>query len=109
VTKRKARGAQRVTVLIAEKEMVPDEGIEPPTFGLQNRCSTAELIRLYRAFWPTNWQFATQLLPFFVARAAIGHVSFCASNAPSAFARRREALRSRFAQRSHARDGTGLF
>jgi hypothetical protein len=24
---------------------VPDEGIEPPTFGLQNRCSTAELIR----------------------------------------------------------------
>ena len=25
--------------------MVPDEGIEPPTFGLQNRCSTAELIR----------------------------------------------------------------
>lgn len=26
-------------------EMVPDEGIEPPTFGLQNRCSTAELNR----------------------------------------------------------------
>ena len=26
--------------------VVPDEGIEPPTFGLQNRCSTAELIRL---------------------------------------------------------------
>ncbi len=26
--------------------LVPDEGIEPPTFGLQNRCSTAELIRL---------------------------------------------------------------
>ena len=25
--------------------VVPDEGIEPPTFGLQNRCSTAELIR----------------------------------------------------------------
>jgi hypothetical protein len=25
--------------------MVPEEGIEPPTFGLQNRCSTAELIR----------------------------------------------------------------
>jgi len=24
-------------------EMVPAEGIEPPTFGLQNRCSTAEL------------------------------------------------------------------
>ncbi len=26
--------------------MVPDEGIEPPTNGLQNRCSTPELIRL---------------------------------------------------------------
>ena len=25
--------------------MVPAEGIEPPTFGLQNRCSTAELSR----------------------------------------------------------------
>ena len=25
--------------------MVPEEGIEPPTFGLQNRCSTAELSR----------------------------------------------------------------
>ena len=25
--------------------MVPVEGIEPPTFGLQNRCSTAELSR----------------------------------------------------------------
>jgi hypothetical protein len=24
---------------------VPGEGIEPPTFGLQNRCSTAELTR----------------------------------------------------------------
>ena len=26
-------------------EMVPAEGIEPPTFGLQNRCFTAELSR----------------------------------------------------------------
>src|SRR5689334_5174609 len=30
---------------IAHRKLVPDEGIEPPTFGLQNRCSTAELIR----------------------------------------------------------------
>ena len=30
---------------VSKKGMVPDEGIEPPTFGLQNRCSTAELIR----------------------------------------------------------------
>jgi hypothetical protein len=29
---------------------VPDEGIEPPTFGLQNRCSTAELIRRLGGF-----------------------------------------------------------
>ena len=27
---------------------MPDEGIEPPTFGLQNRCSTAELIRPFK-------------------------------------------------------------
>jgi hypothetical protein len=28
--------------------MVPGEGIEPPTFGLQNRCSTAELTRRFQ-------------------------------------------------------------
>jgi hypothetical protein len=26
--------------------LVPGEGLEPPTNGLQNRCSTAELTRL---------------------------------------------------------------
>jgi hypothetical protein len=31
-------------------DLVPDEGIEPPTFGLQNRCSTAELIRRFGGF-----------------------------------------------------------
>ena len=31
---------------MAHEAMVPAEGIEPPTFGLQNRCSTAELSRL---------------------------------------------------------------
>ncbi len=25
--------------------MVPDEGFEPPTFGLQNRCTTPVLTR----------------------------------------------------------------
>jgi hypothetical protein len=34
--------------------LVPGEGIEPPTNGLQNRCSTAELTRhfasIYRHF-----------------------------------------------------------
>jgi hypothetical protein len=29
-----------------DRGVVPAEGIEPPTFGLQNRCSTAELSRL---------------------------------------------------------------
>jgi hypothetical protein len=31
--------------------MVPGEGIEPPTFGLQNRCSTAELTRHAAYSW----------------------------------------------------------
>jgi hypothetical protein len=31
-----------------DEQMVPAEGIEPPTFGLQNRCSTAELSRRLR-------------------------------------------------------------
>ena len=31
--------------------MVPDEGIEPPTFGLQNRCTTAVLIRPLGRSW----------------------------------------------------------
>ena len=30
--------------------LVPDEGIEPPTFGLQNRCTTAVLTRLPARF-----------------------------------------------------------
>ena len=34
-----------MTSTVVDKDVVPDEGIEPPTFGLQNRCSTAELIR----------------------------------------------------------------
>ena len=36
----------RYARLAAKQTMVPREGIEPPTFGLQNRCSTAELTRL---------------------------------------------------------------
>ena len=34
-------------VLVEDRttRMVPAEGIEPPTFGLQNHCSTAELSR----------------------------------------------------------------
>jgi hypothetical protein len=40
--------------------LVPAEGIEPPTFGLQNRCSTAELSRLLNGGWRANagWHFA---------------------------------------------------
>src|SRR5205085_12493074 len=31
-------------------ELVPGEGLEPPTNGLQNRCSTAELTRRLGGF-----------------------------------------------------------
>ncbi len=31
--------------------MVPGEGLEPPTNGLQNRCSTAELTRQRLPLW----------------------------------------------------------
>jgi hypothetical protein len=33
------------TLAYERRELVPGEGIEPPTNGLQNRCSTAELTR----------------------------------------------------------------
>jgi hypothetical protein len=48
------RGDEVAPLTIADarlnKDVVPDEGIEPPTFGLQNRCSTAELIRRVAGF-----------------------------------------------------------
>src|SRR5690349_18155714 len=34
----------------ARNRMVPGEGFEPPTFGLQNRCTTAVLTRPCRTF-----------------------------------------------------------
>ena len=43
----------QVRAILAES-VVPAEGIEPPTFGLQNRCSTAELIRRFR--WLLRYQ-----------------------------------------------------
>ena len=52
--------------------MVPDEGIEPPTFGLQNRCSTAELIRHARGLWArpagTGYQHWAALAIFLCAK-----------------------------------------
>src|SRR5688500_16900846 len=50
--------------------MVPGEGIEPPTNGLQNRCSTAELTRhlfnIYGHFCLSSYRpkrpFATEML-----------------------------------------------
>ena len=42
--------ARRSRRTVVNKDVVPDEGIEPPTFGLQNRCSTAELIRRVAGF-----------------------------------------------------------
>jgi hypothetical protein len=38
-------GTAKEVVALITIAMVPGEGIEPPTFGLQNRCSTAELTR----------------------------------------------------------------
>jgi hypothetical protein len=43
--------------------MVPDERFELPTNGLQNRCSTAELIRQIKVFLHINWEIATGLPP----------------------------------------------
>jgi hypothetical protein len=37
--------AQDFRLSAPHQALVPAEGIEPPTFGLQNRCSTAELSR----------------------------------------------------------------
>ena len=36
----------------AALEMVPGEGFEPPTFGLQNRCTTTVLTRHFQLFQP---------------------------------------------------------
>lgn len=46
-----ARACARTTV---EGRLVPGEGIEPPTFGLQNRCTTAVLTRPCACFRRTN-------------------------------------------------------
>jgi hypothetical protein len=60
--------------------MVPAEGIEPPTFGLQNRCSTAELSRQInqpgesRAPLPANFYPAYIQAGVTIASRAIGFV-----------------------------------
>ena len=46
------RGAIRHILTGADK-MVPGEGFEPPTFGLQNRCTTTVLTRRHAKF-PAN-------------------------------------------------------
>ena len=38
-------GAAGANALDPGLEMVPSEGLEPPTFGLQNRCTTTVLTR----------------------------------------------------------------
>ena len=52
--------------------LVPGEGIEPPTFGLQNRCSTAELARLTGRLLHTGNFFA----PFFAHRSVLLSLAF---------------------------------
>jgi hypothetical protein len=47
---------------------VPAEGIEPPTFGLQNRCSTAELSRhgvSNQSLSKSHTQLKSEFLPIF--------------------------------------------
>ena len=53
--------------------MVPDDGIEPPTFGLQNHCSTAELIRLCASFYQNKLHFSRT--ENFAARACLPAIS----------------------------------
>jgi hypothetical protein len=57
--------------------LVPAEGIEPPTFGLQNRCSTAELSR--REAVNSRVALGVQGFgrPFDRVRAADGHDGAC--------------------------------
>ena len=54
--------------------MVPGEGIEPPTFGLQNRCSTAELARHYEGFLASGLEIATGLPPELPLACAESHI-----------------------------------
>ena len=54
---------------------MPGEGIEPPTFGLQNRCSTAELARLD---WVSD-VLGREILPFIYPIAVSGGKSVHAS------------------------------
>ncbi len=37
---------------VAVQELVPGEGFEPPTFGLQNRCTTPVLTRRPKEYRP---------------------------------------------------------
>jgi hypothetical protein len=39
------RIANSIGVMVAPEELEPKAGIEPATYGLRNRCSTAELLR----------------------------------------------------------------
>jgi hypothetical protein len=46
VTPEIERGNKKpISLLFFEGKMVPAEGFEPPTFGLQNRCTTTVLSR----------------------------------------------------------------
>ena len=52
---------------------MPAEGLEPPTNGLQNRCSTAELIRLARSYSinSSDWGIGSSCVPAFPPIAVV--------------------------------------
>lgn len=71
-------------------EMVPDEGIEPPTFGLQNRCTTTVLIRRAVSAGPSPYyQMTPNVQPSVCAIWASSAAGF--HNAASCATRRNQA------------------
>jgi hypothetical protein len=50
-------------IFLGTKNLVPGEGFEPPTFGLQNRCTTAVLTRRGVTFIINEFRFHPLLIP----------------------------------------------
>jgi hypothetical protein len=55
--------------------VVPGEGFEPPTFGLQNRCTTTVLTRLKSVFQYLIGILAKRLAPYRLRRPQVGSSS----------------------------------
>src|SRR5262249_39127954 len=57
------RSSYRITYSNTWKTMVPGEGFEPPTFGLQNRCTATVLTRLFNNLVPSRPSTNRELAP----------------------------------------------